>query len=84
MGSEFTAQLQVEGEGALRNRLPIVKKAHFVAEEYEGAIRTLRINGATVISEPTSAYVYVLIIACYIACIGCIYMHTYIQCICIL
>jgi hypothetical protein len=36
------------------------------------------------ISEPASAYVYVLKIACYIACIGGIHMHTYIRYICIL
>ena len=35
------------------------------------------------ISDPAYAYVYVLKISCYIACIGAHNMHTYIQCICI-
>ena len=35
------------------------------------------------ISEPASAYVYVLNMSCYIACIRALNMHTYIQCICI-
>jgi hypothetical protein len=35
------------------------------------------------ISEPASAYVYVLKMSCYISCIRALNMHTYIQCICI-